>query len=180
MTTGFTLTIAIVLVLGHAIGTDQDRSDPYGSQSSRPMYAPGWKSGDGRLTEFDVLSDALNQFHAEGRTPKFYDFLVDYRKTEYGQNRFLISGPEMSPAPAQAAQDDRPYRAVLTRTIFGPSWKAGQKGYLAFPEVTDALNQLHREGYEPIHMELYTEPMPESRRVKYPPMNRLLVIARRM
>ena len=178
----FVFFLSALLLLDHTVDALMDSGQgagPYRSVITKPLFGPAWKVGQRGLTDFDALSEALNQMHAEGYAPTLFDVFVDFQRYEQGQNRFLIGGAATPPDENQALGQEQPYRAVLTRSILGPSWKAGQEGYLAFPAVTAALNQLHSEGYEPFHMELYRDPLPRAQRVN-PPMNRLLILARRL
>ncbi len=154
----------------------------YRSVITRPLDGPRGKVGQGDLTEFDALSDEMNRFLAAGHAPLFVDLVIDQKRYERGENRFVIAGPEVSAATrgerSQVA-DEGPYRAVVTRPLVPPTWRAGDTGYRDFPAVTDALNQLEAEGYQPFHIQLYTDPMTEEERRRFPPYKRLLILARR-
>lgn len=174
MSLPLTFSVAALLLLGHALRQEQ-APEPYRSVITVPVFGPVYKSGQGRYADFDVLTDSLNQMRGEGYVPTMLEVFVDYQRFDYGQNRFLIGGRAVDQGRGPVGE----FRAVLTRPIIGPSWRAGQKGYGEFPAVTDALNQLVDEGYEPVHMELYADPVPGARR-RNPPLNRLLIVARRL
>ena len=176
----FVFFLGALLLLDHTVEALMDNGQPagpYRSVITKPLFGPTWKVGTRGLTEFPALSEALNQMLAEGFEPTLFDVFVDFQRFDHGQNRFLIGGATTTGEENPLGQE-QPYRAVLTRSILGPAWKTRQESYLAFPAVTTALNQLHSEGYEPFHMELYRDPLPRSQRVN-PPMNRLLILARR-